>query len=758
MSQIKQVIIAELVLDEDTEYVSGERVRRFTTASPPTLSVVYSGTVMSWGVIEKSIPCPAGMPHIGNATIRISDHWRHWRDLLARNVFRRRVMRITQLPEGSSLADYDPLFVGEVQDVVTYSAGYIEIELRDRLFAWVDEEIPAMAIRELYPEVTPEDEGGFIPIVVGEMVTEDDNSPSTGSPQGLVPLPHIGMVQAGSPPTPYDRWGVALDPVIAVTPYRRQTASVDEDITTPEWVPVSAAEYTLREIEFSAVENPFGAFTMTHTVLDFHQQQPDGTEIRADIRGIYFRGAWGSLPEVDGSLASPRFTLRNPIDAFINFSYLLMRKAGLSPTAFDDVEIGELRTLFETLGFVADFAITEPMTGREWLGQFLASYCLVMTVNRSGKITLKYIRDASEHSPDLSPIVFKEGKHILKNTFIERLPEVVITQLVLLWRYNNALGKFDRRRVIDTPEQEALNLIDENSPATTTEKIEKAELALYCVRDDTTAEEIAGRHLAFLSLGSFRQEFQMPLPETIDDVELGEQCGLTHSMGLDVPSGYNRRRIIPLRLAYDLDRQIMTVNSVLYPAVTLGSSQIVRPQSYEECEVGCQTFYSGTRSRIIDGANAIDGDDTDSYAQLEFDSSNAFADYAQLFLYNVPEPAAGRTLAGVSVSVMFSSHLYGETQLPVVEILLFKARTTATSGFEYLNNLYDTFYPFAGVDVPKQTATIDIPLGDWNSASVFNGRASNLWVRAWQGHTLSQDPVNTIHLRIYDCYVTYTYA
>lgn len=765
MSQIKQVIIAELVLDEDTEYVSGERVRRFTTASPPTLSVVYSGTVMSWGVIEKSIPCPAGMPHIGNATIRISDHWRHWRDLLARNVFRRRVMRITQLPEGSSLADYDPLFVGEVQDVVTYSAGYIEIELRDRLFAWVDEEIPAMAIRELYPEVTPEDEGGFIPIVVGEMVTEDDNSPSTGSPQGLVPLPHIGMVQAGSPPTPYDRWGVALDPVIAVTPYRRQTASVDEDITTPEWVPVSAAEYTLREIEFSAVENPFGAFTMTHTVLDFHQQQPDGTEIRADIRGIYFRGAWGSLPEVDGSLASPRFTLRNPIDAFINFSYLLMRKAGLSPTSFDSVEIGELRTLFESLDYVADFAITQPMTGREWLGQFLASYCLVMTVNREGKITLKYIRDASESSPDLSPIVFKEGKHILKNTFIERLPEVVITQLVLLWRYNNALGKFDRRLVIDTSEQESLNLIDENSPATTTEKIEKAELALYCVRDDDTAEEIASRHLAFLSLGSFRQEFQMPLPATIDDVELGEQCGLTHSMGIDAPDGYNRTRIVPLRILYDLDRQIITVNSVRYPAFQIANvasgAGAGRPTIAEEWED--PAFVNPARSRIENGFRAIDNDfsvgNSLTYAECQIDSTRPITpNYAQLHIYGFPEPAppGGQSLQTITIKAVVEYVLPDDSGgTPGAFVTIYN---------DYTNDLIPTIpdiplFTDGGALEPglaKATYSAAIPLVDW--AASFGSSAANIYVRCMQWHSLFQNFPQTIKLRIYDIWIEYTYA
>jgi len=767
LSQIKQVIIAELILDEDTEYISGERVRRFS-GSPPVQTVVYSGTVMSWGSIEKSIPCPSGMPHIGNATIRISDHWQHWRSLLATQVLRRRVMRITQLPAGASVADYDPRYVGEVINVVTYSQGYIEIELRDRLFSWVDELIPAMAIRELYPDVIPDDEGGFIPIVVGEMVTEDDSSPSTGSPQGLVPIPHIGIVQAGSPPVNVDRWVAGMTPLLEVIPYRRQTVSIDEDVTTPEWVPVDTSEYDIREVEFTAEENPFGAFTMTHTVVDFVEQQPDGTELRAEIRGIYTRGAWGSLAAIDGSTFSPQITLRNPIDAFINISFLLMRQAGLTTSMFDTVEIGDLRALFDTLGFYADFAITEEISGREWLGQFLASYSLDMVPNREGKITLKYTRDPSDDSPVvIFPPVFKEGKHILKNTFVERLPETVVTQLVLLWRYNNALGKYERRLVIDTAEQEALHTVDEDSPSTTIQKIEKAELALPCVRDDDTAIEIAGRHLAFLSLGSFRQEFQMPSVPTFDDLVIGDLAKITHTQGCE-EGGYDERQIKILGVTEDLDKQTVYVRSILWPPLPIFTEAAAgagsgRPTIAFEFEDPTQV--NPARSRIENGTLAIDADLglglSLTFADLQIDSTRSTTpNYAQLHLYGFPSPAppVGLSLATITVKAVVQYVLPSAAGgQPSSTVNILNVYTTDLLGVPA--TYHQSIFTNAGAVVPgiaKATYSKSITLAEW--ATFFNSSASNLFVRCMQEHSLNQDFPITIHEYVYDCWIEYTYA
>jgi len=693
------------------------------------------------------------MPHIGNATIRISDHWQHWRSLLATQVLRRRVMRITQLPEGDSVADYDPRYVGEVINVVTYSQGYIEIELRDRLFSWVDELIPAMAIRELYPEVIPDDEGGFIPIVVGEMVTEDDNSPSTGSPQGLVPLIHIGIVQAGSPPVNVDRWAVAVTPVLEVTPYRRQSVSIDEDVTTPEWVPVPASEYDIRELEFTAEENPFGNFTMTHTVLDFVEQQPDGTEIRGDIRGAYTRGAWGVLPAVDGSTSSPPVPLRNPIDAFINISFLLMRQAGLAVSMFDTVEIGELRTLFETLAFKADFAITEEISGREWLGQFLASYSLDMLPNREGKITLKYSLDPSEESPIVTdPPVFKEGKHILKNSFVERLPEVVVTQLVLLWRYNNALGKYERRTIIDTAEQEFLNTVDEDSPSTTIEKIEKAELALPCVRDDDTAAEIATRHLAFLSIGSFRQEFQMPSVPTFDDLELGGLAKLTHSMGI-AEGGYAEQQIKILGITEDLDKQTVYVHSILWPPAS-GFIVKWRPTTYES--------FGGWDSFVIDPELSIDVDapigESNTYAELNINSTRPLAsNYARVFMYGFHEPRPSFTQATIWVDAEYLVPDDSGGQ-PVSGVEIFNAFHHSLGGSaEWNNTLKGNIVVSAGAVEPGVSRQLFSTT--WTAAQFntdFPQGASQIVARAIQWHSLSQDFPQTIKMRIYDCWIEYS--
>lgn len=524
MAGLKYVVVAELALDSGTEYVSGERVRRG--------SIIYLGTVLNWGSIERSIPSPPGMPQISGAKIRIADPKRKWRDLLGHQVLRRRIMQLTLMPEGASIADYPPCFVGEVEDAEFPPAAF-EIALRDRTFSWLDETLPVM--RDFDADAIDGDM--VFPIVNGEM----RSSPFTAQGIGMIALPYVGVVNG------YDEWGVAAHPIHdLVAVYREEEIDASPPYTSR--VLVDPSEYNL----IPGARTVFGVLTHP-TYLDFWLPQPPGTKLWADIDGINYRGAWGTLPEVGyNSSASPPYgtseALRNPIDFFINLTYLLMSKAGESLDAFDADDIAALRTAMDGVYF-CDGAITEQMTARALLGRFLGNFNLDMFCKRNGKITLNFTDEEDE-----SRQIFKEGKHILKESFSERLPSQISNLIVANYQYSPADGIFQKSQKI--PIADVLAFPD-GAP-----KVEKEVLDFYFVHDFGTVDAIARLRNRFLSVGSFRQQFSMPAPAVIDDLELGKLIGITHSMGLEI-GGYVNKEAKVIGLTLDLDRLVMNVRTIL---------------------------------------------------------------------------------------------------------------------------------------------------------------------------------------------------
>lgn len=744
MSQIKWVIVAELALDSGTEYFSGERVRRIGISE----NIIYAGTVQRWGTIEKSIPSPPGMPQISDAQVRIADNFRKWRDLLAHQTPRRRIMQLTLMPEGASIADYDPIYVGEIIDVA-FEPAAIEISLRDRLFAWLDEPFPALAVRDLYPDISPEDNGGFIPIINGECRSVE-TSPETA--QGVVPLPHLGYTGTldASPPDGVDRWAIACHPVLAVVAvYRRETVTINEDIDVPEWVLVDPSEYVISETEFTAAENVFGFGAFSVTNLDFLLQQPVGTEIRADVDGIDVRGGWGDLPAF---ITSPPSVTRNPIDFFINMTYVFMVKAGLSEEVFDTDEIGALRTEFESLGYLCDGAITEALTAREILGRFLPSFHLDMFVNRQGKITLRHVTNED----DPTRPVFKEGKHILRESFRERLPDQISNQVQYRYEYNNAIGEFQTVGLIEnTYDQAVLRLND-------VDKLEKEIFDMYFVRDATTAEAIADLRNQFMRLGSYRQECRMPAPAVFENIELANLVGWTHSMGLET-GGYVNRQAKILSYALDVDQLEFTVHTVLFPPQSVALEEAVRPRIAEEWEDNPPV--NPSRSHIDDGYLAIDDDapvgESATKAAMEISSVNSIATYCQLFLYDVPEPF--RELVSVTFFVD-AEYVVGTPTIfpgfpdfPIVEVCIFDMYLNDIAGEPYITHRVTTIYSPPDSSMDDARAIHSYTMTGAAFVARF-GTAANIYFRANQHQELLENFSPPCQLIVWDAWVHYEYA
>lgn len=742
MSQVKWVIVAELLLDSGTERVSSERVRQNSIASPPVDQVVYSGTVQRWGSVDKSIPILPGMPHISDAQIRIADNFRKWRDLLYAQTPRRRIMRLTVLPEGGSLADYDPVFVGEVVDVEFVPAA-IEIRLRDRMFAWLDEPLPAMAVTELYPYMRPEDSGGFIPIIFGH-VRGVDQSPSIE--EGVIPLPHIGIYDPDSPSSPTtqrDRWAVAVHPVhevIAV--YRRETVQTNADIGQSAWVLVDPSEYEINEVYFAPEDHSFGPYEMWHTVLDFYDIQPEGTEIRADVSGI-----------IDDQ-ASPPAPQRNPISLFLNLTYLLMKTAGVPLSWLDNDQILAVSERFAALGYIADGAITEPLTAREVLSRFLSSFSLDMFVNRNGKITLRYTEEQSPPS-----VTFKEGKHIVRQSFGEKLPEKVINQVQYRYAYNNATRQWDQDAIADSDEQSVLEVHgDEESPTSVEPKVEREVLDQYFIRNTLMASVMAERRFMFQALGSYRQSFDMPLPATIANLELAELVNLTHSMGLDL-GGYLNKQVKIVGLTYDLDRLKASVRTVLFPAQT-----VTRPDQFRlrpQITVYQSSEPYASYSNIADGSSFVDSDfiaNPETFADFSIYGTSPFADFAHAVLHSYPEPDEEQILVSVRIAVIFEYVRGAGTPIgdnhPASTMELKDHWPVSL-----LEGPTIEFWDNGSVSVAKSEVGVDLTASEF--ASAFPGGASDIHLHVFQHGYVNSGTLGGFErhrLKCYDAWIEYTYA
>jgi len=562
------LFLLDIELDTGTEYVSSKTVN--VGGSPP--SKIYEPFVVSWGIFENGIPSPVGLPITGDARFKLAESQsRKWRDLFAHQTPRGRKVKLWALFEGESLTMRvvsplelrTPFFSGEIVNAAFNSDRSIDITCRDITYAWIDEPIPAMITKDIYPGLMERYEGQFLPIITGEVRTtpQVETSPPdvAMNKRGQIALPRMGWNQETG-----DRWGVAAHPCARIVVYRKVELAIDGE-QTEEWEYVSPGEYAEAIIPVNAFN-----LSMNHHVIDFFVQQPDGTELRADVDGIHYRGPWGGLEEVGTPLGSPPQTtfgglvaIRNPIDFFINMTFFLMNKAGVSGgdgSVFDVDDISRIREKFQVLGFACDGAITKPITGREWLEQFLKSFNLDMWQKRNGKISLNYTDEENA-----SRTIYTETDLILKNTFSERTPEKPFTQFQYRYLHNFADETWGAWGLLNTSGQ-AVMVVD-GEP-----KIEKDIVDLYFVRQFSTAITVTAHRSEFVSPGSYLQEWQLPLPEVPVSLEPSSLIGVTHRMGLEI-GGYVNREVKVLKLRHDLDKLVTTVNGILRvpQTVTQGS-------------------------------------------------------------------------------------------------------------------------------------------------------------------------------------------
>jgi len=534
----KWLTVARVYIDSETQNISGGNV-----AHPEWF---YEGRVESWGYIDRSIPTPpGGLPQVSDARIRVIDTDRKWRDLLAYQTPRRRRVELKFLLAGDSESYTPTIFKGEIVDA-EFGPGYVDLTVQDTTFSWLDEEIPGFINRTNYPDLAEGLDEAFFYRIYGINVSQDEN------PQGVVELPHIGMVDG------LDRWAVSVYPVLQV---HRVYALFPGDavfslVAAPDWV------LTTEDRVF--VEMPNTTFTVQY--VDFLVEQPAGTRVRIDVTGAERRPAFGSLPELPIGT-----TMRNPVDVLIRQMLEFQDKLGRD-IDFNFEEWAEVRELFETgssdFGPIYCDGVLEAMTIREFLARWLVSFQTDMPQERDGRIGLKY---APETRPDRPH--FTDRRYIVRESFHETIARPTVNRVKVHSDYNFATKEFARIIPVDNDgDQLALaplqldssgeTILDSNGDPAKIPLIEEDSLKFYWVRDEATMLTMAARFLSWVALGSYRQKFLLPFPEVFDQIELGDVIGITHTEGLE-EGGYQNREVVVRRLTSRLDSYELEVYSIL---------------------------------------------------------------------------------------------------------------------------------------------------------------------------------------------------
>lgn len=555
----KGLVLASFYFDSRTTRISKGEVRH--------PSYTYEGRLISGGYIDKSISVPSGLYQGSEVVIEISETDRALRDFLCVETPLRRLSSLRLMPEGGSEAAYDDFGTFEILDA-EFEAGKCRVTGRDITWSWIDKPLPGLGNRTNFDYLMADVDEFFFPILQGLVQTTTLDSP--GSFQGQVLLPRMGPTTAGSPPIFVDRWACCQTPIIGVTVYRKLP---DEELFTV--VPQnSPADWVITE-----EEHTIDGITYDLQFLDFFDPQPAGTQIRVDYEGIFFRGEFGSMPAVQNSPLTP---LRNPVDFLINILYALLanepRLIRYNVDSFASVRTqleGIITSTSPPSDYACDGAITEPITAREFLGRFLTSFELDLFVNRFGELTLSITTDEDPARPVFSqgPIFGEstDNSLILINSVRERLANPHVNRLRYNFARNYATGQWVEKRVRDN-ESDQLALGGSQSPIIP--EVVEDTLEMWFVREENTAIDVARRRMEFLALGSYRIEFNAPLPEVFDDIELAKLIGVTSYWGL-AANGYHNKEFKTTGLTYNLDNLMCTIRGVLREPIPIDAVGVV---------------------------------------------------------------------------------------------------------------------------------------------------------------------------------------
>lgn len=516
---IKPLPLLILHLDQGEKYYAGKTI--------DFRGIPFVARVISFGTVERTLPYPTGLIAIPDAVVEVADtdgQIRAWFDE------RTPIKRIGELsfefeynssdsngniisplpdPENQDLQSeyiYRPFFTGEVSLVPNSPPGKLIIQLRDITASWLSRTIPNLGIRDNFSNMPDDVESIFVPIIFGRCYSKS----GTGlEPQGVIDCKLID--------TTLHRYVIARHQCYGVPQvYRKKPHDA-------RFFPVD----NLSEYSISVEAKVINGINYNFTYIDFAVQQPDGTEIHADVSGINYRWDFPTDAIVNG------VEVRDFVDSIVSLTFLLLQDE-VNIQRFDADSFAETRSRAQSRGYLCDGAITEQVTNGLALSRLCGDAVIDFYQTNRGIITL-HLYDAALDADSIVPL---DDDFILKKSLEPGLPPPDKLFNRIRYRYyrqnaglsefrkNSNTGQWGEEYLVDyLPDQEEL-------AATGTNPSLETQVELYFVRDDNTAKKVIKDRLSYYNLRSYIVNFDLSGPLAVDYVTLSQPVALTEIWGI----------------------------------------------------------------------------------------------------------------------------------------------------------------------------------------------------------------------------------
>jgi len=462
-----KLLLLELSSNNETRYYSSVAVKHPTRW--------YDPRILSYGIGVRSIPNPPGMPIVGNVSIKLSNADGHFTTWKTTDTIRGGTGTLYIGPEGGSFSnDFSKIFEGTVYTGRIMEDQSFLITLRDYTYDLFNRDVSGIITEEQFPNLPEKREPWtFKPIIYG-------NLSATG---GAVPCPYVDTVA--------HRHLVAQTAVHSVDDVYLYGQHVEDDLGM-----VLNTDYFIDTTTVDGVDHTFIRFDTDQVDPD----RPGVLAVTANVRGATLSGGAG------GALAT------SPIECLRDF---LVNHVGITFSKFEKSSWNTANQFVLSRGWLCNGAILELTSIEDVIARFLSSFNMFMFVNIRGRLDIKIFDTAEAIAAD--PETYDETQLILMNTFSQaeqgNVKNKVSYQYDRDWLAKNWRGFGS---VEDAQGLSVLGRVYEDSPF------------FWFVGDATTALDVAQKRLFLRRTVSDIVEFEVPAPETMSNLEIGEYINVTH--------------------------------------------------------------------------------------------------------------------------------------------------------------------------------------------------------------------------------------
>lgn len=459
----------------------------------------YEGRVIQSPVIERSIPVGGGLVETGEAVFKMADTDRAVRTWVGTKTPRRRMGEVKFGEVGTSESAFKIPYIGEVISA-RFGPGDSDWTLKDIHYRWLDRPFPTLGTRDTFPNMREGLDEWFIPLGFG---TVDGRQQSPSNAAGVLRVELLDTTTNG--------YVIARHRCDRVELWKQEPGDPFLSIVT-------FSDYTL-----DFIPQIIDGVSYDIQWAFFNSPLPDGTIVTANIDGMETRGAFGnsiaSLPP-QGSFS------RNAVDHLINIVFYV-QQLNKQVTTYNYQSWVDVWTLFDSLGWLADYAITKiGTTARVAISEITGSFGIDFFADKFGEITLALTYGRTTLSS--TDPTFDDDLHLIEDTVILNLPERTINRFYSRFAFNYHTGEAGRELTYDNLiDQQALQIAGES-----TGHIEDAIVRLPAVREVFVAQAVLEELAAWNAQDAYEAEFHMPAFENIDECELAMIFGLTHWAGI----------------------------------------------------------------------------------------------------------------------------------------------------------------------------------------------------------------------------------